>query len=220
MSHDALVAWITRIAEQHGYAGVALAMFFQGIIQVVPAYLVLPPVGYMAAQGKLDLALVIGSGFAGAMAANIILYQIGRYMSTLTFADDYQGENRYSQFAVNAYRRSRVWFDRYGANAVFWCRLVPVLRTMISVVAGVEKMERKPYLIITAAGTFIYTATLVLSGWTLKDGWQIIAEIQRPLIKLFLPFLALSFLWWLSVLAAERYSNLVNSSTYKRHDRE
>ncbi len=220
MSHDAVIAWITHIAEQHGYAGVAIAMLMQGIIQIVPAYLVLPPVGYMAAQGKLDLALVIGSGFAGAMAANIILYQIGRYMSALTFADDYQAGNRYSRFAVNAYRRSRIWFDRYGAYAVFWCRLVPVLRTMISVVAGVEKMERKSYLMITAAGTFIYTATLVLSGWTLKDGWRIIAEIQRPLLKLFLPFLALSFLWWLSVYAAERYSDLVNKHAYSRQDRD
>ena len=101
---------------------------------------------------------------------------------------------------------------------MFWCRLVPVLRTMISVVAGVERMNRKQYLMVTAAGTFLYTASLVLSGWTLKDGWRIIADIQRPLLKLFLPFLALSFLWWISVYAAERYSSLVKSSIYNEKD--
>ena len=119
MSHETLVSWIARIAEQNGYIGVAIEMLLQGIIQIVPAYLILPPVGYMAAQGKLDLALVIGSGFTAAMGANIVLYQIGRYMSTLTFADDYEGDNRYSRFALNAYRRSRIWFDRLGPTLCF-----------------------------------------------------------------------------------------------------
>lgn len=208
MALNGIVQQISQLAQDHGYLGIAIAMLIQGIIQIVPAYLILPPVGYMAAQGKLDLALVIGAGFAGAMGANIVLYEIGIYMNALTFTDQYDGKNRYVKFAISAYKRSQTWFNRYGSYAVFWCRLIPVLRTMISVVAGIELMDRKKYLIITAAGTFLYTAFLVLSGWILKDGWHIITEIQRPLIKLFLPFALMSLFWWMSVFAAERYSKM------------
>lgn len=112
MHPESIDLLITEIAKQHGYAGVAIAMFLQGIIQIIPAYLILPPMGYMAAQGKLDLTLLIGAGFTGAMGANIVLYQIGRYMSTLTFPQDYEGENRYTRLAVSAYRQSRMWFDQ------------------------------------------------------------------------------------------------------------
>lgn len=192
-------------------------MFLQGIIQIVPAYLILPPVGYMAAKGSLDLPLVIGAGFAGAMGANIVLYQVGRYMNTLTFAEDYEGENKYIRKAINAYKQSKRWFDRFGSYAVFWCRLIPLMRTMISVVAGIELMERRKYLFITAAGTFIYTSFLVLSGWSLKNGWTVVADIQRPLLKLFLPFAIMSLLWWLSVYAAEKYSQLITRRTNSKH---
>ena len=194
-----------EIAQHHGYVGLALAMLVQGLIQIVPAYLIMPPAGYLAAQGKLDLGLVIISGFSGGYIACIALYEIGRWMNRLTFTDESLIKGRYLRFCIRTYKRSQEWFDRYGTQAVFWCRFVPLLRTMISVVAGIELMSRRKYLIFTAAGTFLYVALLAVGGYELEGGWRLIGEYQKPIRRVLIPLGIAAFFWWLSIYAAERF---------------
>ena len=180
-------------------------MLLQGIAQLIPAYLIMPLAGYLASAGKLDISLVIISGTLGAYAANIILYEFGRRMGEIAFSDPTLMQGSYLVFARKTYRKSQRWFEHHGSKAVFWCRFIPLLRTMISVVAGVEKMNRRKYHSMTLLGTFFYTALLALSGWTLKNGWHKVGEYLKPIGELMLPFGIMALLWWLSVVAAEKY---------------
>ena len=210
--HDATVEVIQLLVKDYGYIGIALAMFMQGIIQLIPAYLIMPLAGYFASAGKLDIGLVILSGTLGAYLANIALYEIGYAMGRTTFSDYSIMQGRYLTFAKRAYRKSQEWFDAYGTAAVFWCRFIPLLRTMISVVAGIEMMDRRKHHLTAAAGTFLYTAFLALSGWTLKNGWHKVGIYLKPIGQFMLPFGIMALLWWLTILAAERYVKMTSAN--------
>ena len=191
---------INQLIENFGYLGIFLAMFIQGIVILFPAYLIMPWVGYSASGGELNILGVIFSGFFGAYVSTILYYEIGLRVNKFTFGDQSSNNNFFLKFSSTAYRKSKVWFDRFGGFAVFWCRFLPLARTMISFVAGVEDMPRKKFHLLTIAGTFLYTAVLTLSGYVLKENWMRAGNYTTPIAKFFLPIFILLIAWYALIL--------------------
>ena len=191
---------INHLIENFGYLGIFLAMFIQGVVILFPAYLIMPWVGYSASGGGLNIFGVIFSGFLGAYVSTILLYEIGLRMNEFTFGDPSSNTSFFLNCSSTAYRKSKVWFDRFGGFAVFWCRFLPLARTMISFVAGVENMPRKRFHILTIAGTFLYTTLLTLSGYVLKGNWMRVGSYTTPIAKFFLPIFILLIVWYAAIL--------------------
>ena len=198
---------VSNLVEAYGYLGIFLAMFFQGIVMLFPAYLIMPWVGYSASGGALHIVPAIISGFLGAYLSTTLLYEIGLKINAFTFSDQAYKNGFFLGLSSSAYRKSKIWFDRFGGFAVFWCRFLPLARTMISLVAGVENMPRKKFHVLTIAGTFLYTTLLALSGYALKENWMQVGAFTTPIAKLFLPVFMLLMAWCATVLVLRLFAS-------------
>ena len=140
----------------------------------------MPLAGYMASQGTLSLFGIIVAGMAGSLLGALPLYYMGRKL----------GENRLKEFADNHGRwltlsrrdieRAKRWFDRHGGAAIFFCRLIPGVRSFISIPAGIAKMKILPFLAYTAAGTAIWAALLAYLGYFLGTEYTQVSEYLDP----------------------------------------
>jgi membrane protein DedA with SNARE-associated domain len=169
--------WITGWLEGGGYFGVFALMLVENVFPPIPSELVMPLAGYLAAQGKLSLVGVIAAGTLGSVAGALLWYWVGRRI----------GLDRLRRFARNhghwltmdeaEVDRASGWFDRYGWWAVFVGRMVPAVRTLISVPAGIAAMQLVPFLAVTTAGSALWVTFLTLAGYLLEgqfervEGW-------------------------------------------------
>lgn len=164
--------WAASMMEQGGLAAVALLMFLENVFPPIPSEVVMPLAGYGARQGESGLALVILAGSVGSLAGAWFWFLVGRWV----------GRDRLKAFAARRGRlltlsprdveRADAAFARHGGKAVFVGRLVPAVRTLISVPAGMSSMSLRRFLIYTSAGTVLWTAFLAWAGWALGGDYD------------------------------------------------
>jgi membrane protein DedA with SNARE-associated domain len=175
-----MATWVMSIASSTGYFGILLLMFVENVFPPIPSEVIMPLAGYMAAQGKLSLFGIILAGMAGSVLGALPLYYVGRKL----------GEDRLKEFADNHGRwltlsrkdieRAKRWFDRHGGAAMFFCRLIPGVRSLISIPAGIARMKVLPFLAYTAAGTGIWAALLAYLGYFLGPEYTQVGEYLDP----------------------------------------
>jgi membrane protein DedA with SNARE-associated domain len=175
---EALPDWIGRAVEANplaGYGAVAAVMLLENLIPPIPSELVMPFAGYLVEQGRLQLLPTVAAGLLGTVLGALFWYGIGRLIPEERLALWVEGEGRWLGIRADNLARSRAWFLRHGSALVFWGRLVPAVRTLVSVPAGIERMPPLPFLIWTTAGSLIWTLLLTLAGRGLGQGY---AQVQ------------------------------------------
>ena len=168
-----------------GYGAILLAMFLENLIPPIPSELIMPLGGFYVHQGQLDLVPVVFSGLIGTVLGALPWYGIGRLVNEERLENWLKLNGRWIGINPQELQRSRKWFNRYGVSLVFWGRLVPGIRTLISVPAGVELMPLTPFLIWTTAGSLIWTLFLTISGFYLGDSYAKIEQWISPFSSLF-----------------------------------
>ncbi len=148
-----------------GYAAILLAMFLENLIPPIPSELIMPLGGFYVSQGQLDFLPVVLAGLIGTVIGALPWYGIGRLVNEERLEKWLEKNGRWIGIKPQELARSRQWFNRYGVSLVFWGRLVPGIRTLISVPAGVELMPISPFLIWTTAGSLIWTLFLTITGF-------------------------------------------------------
>ena len=148
--------WMIELIERGGYLGIVALMFLENLFPPIPSELIMPSAGFQASQGSLSLAGVMLAGTAGSLCGALFWYAVGRYA----------GENRLKRWASRHGRwltltpedvdRADDWFDRHNAAAVFFGRLLPTIRTLISIPAGLFEMPPGPFLLYSALGTGLW----------------------------------------------------------------
>ena len=185
-----------------GYAAILLAMFLENIIPPIPSEIIMPLGGYYVFAGKLDFFPVVLAGLIGTVLGAYPWYGLGR------IANENKLEallNKYGQWigiSSEELQKSKEWFDKYGKSLVFWGRLIPGIRTLISVPAGVELMPIVPFTIWTTAGSLIWTIFLTTAGIILGESYSRAEEFLLPfssIVKKLLLILALSFSSWIVI---------------------
>ena len=145
----------------------------------------MPLGGFYVSQGQLDFLPVISAGLLGTVIGALPWYGIGRLVNEEKIEKWLDKNGRWIGINPKDLARSRKWFNRYGISLVFWGRLVPGIRTLISVPAGVELMPISPFLIWTTAGSLIWTLFLTITGYYLGDSYANIETWISPFSSIF-----------------------------------
>ena len=163
-----MFAWITKVIAQLGYAGVTALTFLENLFPPIPSELVIPLAGFVAAQGKLRLLWVIVAGSVGSLAGAVLWYLIGRRIGERRLRAWVARHGRWLTIDADDLDRAQAWFKRHGPAAVFLGRLLPGVRTFISLPAGFAAMPLPGFILYSAAGTVIWTAALASAGVVLQ----------------------------------------------------
>lgn len=167
-----------------GYLVIAAVMLLENVFPPIPSELVMPLGGFYVQQGKLELVPVILAGLIGTVLGAWFWYGIGRLINEQRIEHWLERHGKWIGISPADLARSRRWFNRHGSAVVFWGRIIPGVRTLVSVPAGIELMPQLPFLAWTTAGSLIWIVVLTLLGQGLGEGYQRVELWIEPLAKL------------------------------------
>ena len=189
-------AWVLIIMAKFGYLGIIFAMFAENVFPPIPSELIMPAAGFAVARGDLNLILVILAGTLGSVIGALPLYYLGRLLNEdrlMVFTEKY---GKYVFVKPSDIRSSSVWFDKHGSKAVFFGRMVPGIRSFISIPAGMSKMPILPFLVFTALGSSIWTSLLTIAGYYFGENYEVIEIMLAPYSKGFLLLAVVIIIAW------------------------
>lgn len=157
-------AWITGVMESYGYAGIFFLILMENIFPPIPSEVVLTVGGFMTTTSGMTVFGVIAASTAGSVSGAIILYYLGRWLSVERLEGIIERHGKWLRVKKQDLYKADAWFDRYGNWTVFFGRLIPVVRSLISIPAGMSGMKLKWFLLFTTAGTLIWNTILVFIG--------------------------------------------------------
>lgn len=188
-------SWITSIIHGMSYTGVILLAFVENVFPPIPSELIMPLAGYLAAQGAMTLAGVIAAGTLGSVLGALLLYALAWWIGERrlkTFADRH---GRWLTLTRQDVERASAWFARHGIWAVFACRMIPGLRSLISIPAGLQHMNLAGFVIATTAGSLVWTALLVYAGYALGANFGQVGSYIGPLSDIVIAGIVVVYLW-------------------------
>lgn len=168
--------WVVSVVTRLGYAGVAVLTFVENLFPPIPSELVIPLAGYVAAQGELHLGVVVAAGSVGSLGGATFWYVLGRRIGEKRLRAWVGRHGRWITLGERDVDRAQAWFKQHGRWAVLIGRLVPGVRTFISLPAGFSGMPLGPFLGYSAAGTVIWTAVLAYAGVVLRANFSIVGD--------------------------------------------
>ena len=168
--------WIVKTIRSLGYVGVTSLTFLENLFPPIPSELVIPLAGFVAASDTLNIWGVIVAATIGSLAGALLWYEIGRRVGERRVRQWVERSGKWITLSVKDVDRAQEWFKRHGGAAVFFGRLVPGVRTFISLPAGFAGMPRTPFLLYSAGGTALWTAALAYSGVVLKANFTVVGD--------------------------------------------
>lgn len=170
-------------------------MFAENIFPPIPSELIMPLAGFSAARGDLNLVGVLLSGTIGSLLGALPWYYAGYFFRKKRLKRLADRHGRWLTMTSNDVDAASNWFDRYGVAAVLFGRLFPTVRTLISVPAGIARMNLPSFLAWSALGTLIWTAFLTFAGYILENQYELIAAWLDPVTKLVVAALIIGYVY-------------------------
>jgi membrane protein DedA with SNARE-associated domain len=196
--------WVIRLIEQSGYLGVGFLMFLETIFPPIPSEVIMPVAGVAAAKGRMALGGVIASGTAGAMLGNIVWYLAARALGVIRLKPLIDRWGRWITMDWNEVQRAERWFLANGTFFVFLGRMLPTVRSLVSVPAGLLKMRFKTFFIASTIGTAGWTAMLAVAGYKLRENFGEIDQWLGPMSNAIIAVLVIGYLWRVVRFKAKR----------------
>ena len=184
MSGDPLAgiaAWVADVMVAFGYVGVALLVLLDTIFPPIPSEVVLPLAGVLSGQGRLSYPGVVLAATAGSVVSALLLYAVGYWLGEARLRPLIRRFGRWLFLKEGDLDRAQEWFEHHGAKAVLLGRCVPLVRSLVSVPAGVARMPLGQFVLFTALGSTIWNALLIGLGWALGGQWQLVGQYLRPI---------------------------------------
>ena len=191
-----MTGWIADLIDAFGALGVAFLMALENLFPPIPSELILPFAGFLVGRGELGFLPVLVASTAGSLFGALVLYALGRW----------GGRNlilRYGRFLrvkEADLDRAEGWFDRYDEWVVLFGRMVPGVRSVVSIPAGMLGTPFVRFVLLTTAGSAAWNALLLGAGWYLGDNWQQIASILGSVSNVILVLVAVALVsaavWW------------------------
>ncbi len=193
-----MVEWITNTMESLGYLGIGLLMFLENLFPPIPSELIMPLAGFTVAKGNMEIIPAILSGVVGTVVGAFPWYYAGKFFGEPRLK---QLADRYGKWITVSgadIDKANNWFTRHGGKAVFLCRLVPGVRTLISLPAGLNNMPLLPFLLYSTIGTTLWVTFLTYAGFLLGDNYELVDEYLGPVSKIVLLSLIIWFGLWIA----------------------
>ncbi len=168
---EIMQAWILAVMGKYGYFGIFLLILLENVFPPIPSEVILTFGGFMTTKTDMNVIGVIGMATLGSLIGAVILYGIGRLLN----------EERMIKIAMK-YKVLRIkpediektmnWYRKYEYKTVFFCRMIPIVRSLISIPAGIGKMPLLPFMFLTTLGSIIWNTVLVGAGAILGEAWE------------------------------------------------
>ncbi|WP_181296089.1 DedA family protein [Pseudomonas sp. Q2-TVG4-2] len=172
---------IVEVVSAFGYLGVFALMLLENIFPPIPSELIMPLAGFVAARGELNFAAVIAVGTAGSVVGALPWYYAGAKLGQERMKRLAKRWGHWLTLSPEDIDKASGWFDRHGKGAVFFGRLMPAVRTLISVPAGIVGMPMALFLIYSTLGSLIWTALLALAGFVLESQYEKVSQYLDPI---------------------------------------
>ncbi|EHM27789.1 MULTISPECIES: DedA family protein [Streptomyces] len=198
---EGIAGWAAGLVDTLGGPGAGLAIALENLFPPLPSEVILPLTGFAAGQGVLTLASALFWTTLGSVVGAMALYWIGMLV----------GRDRMHAIwaklplvKVSDLERTERWFLRHGTKAVFFGRMVPIFRSLISVPAGVERMPLPLFVLLTTLGSLIWNSVLVMAGYWLGDQWEAVETYVGILSKAVVVLVAVALAAYVAVRLRSR----------------
>lgn len=185
---------IISIMNQFGYLGILLLIMIENVFPPIPSEIILCFGGFMTTSTKLTIVGVIISATIGSVLGAIILYFIGKILNKERLIKIVSGKvGKILRLKEKDIEMADKWFDTKGAKTVFICRFIPIVRSLISIPAGMSEMPFPKFLVLTTLGTAIWNTVLTILGSIMGENWSKIVEIIDKYANITLIILVIVF---------------------------
>ncbi|WP_084959706.1 DedA family protein [Thermoactinospora rubra] len=198
---DSLADWATGLMDTLGAPGAGIAVALENLFPPLPSEVILPLAGFTAGRGRMDLLDALVWTTLGSVVGALALYWIGALLGRERL---YAIAERVPLLKVSDIERTEAFFARHGGKTVFFGRMVPVFRSLISIPAGVERMPLGRFLLLTTLGSGIWNSAFVLAGYFLGEQWGLVEGYVNIGTNVVLGVVAVAVLVFVAVRLAER----------------
>ncbi len=192
-----MVEWVTNTVAAGGLLGVFALMFLENLFPPIPSEVIMPLAGFAAAQGKISLAGAVLAGIAGTIAGNAFWFELARAFGAARTKRIVERYGRWLGILREDVEKAEATLRRWGPMAVFLGRMMPGIRTVISIPAGLVEMPRPVFYAWTLLGTVIWVGGLALLGYWLEGRAAAIGGWVDPIGKVLIALVGLGVLWQL-----------------------
>jgi membrane protein DedA with SNARE-associated domain len=192
-----LLEWIPQVMERLGYLGIGLLMFLENLFPPIPSELIMPLAGFTVSKGELNFQYAVLVGVVGTVLGALPWYYAGKFLDEVrirNFADRY---GKWLTIGGKDIDQANRWFTQHGSLAVLLCRLVPGVRTLISLPAGINAMPIGSFLLYSTIGTTVWCTLLTYAGYALGQNYTLVETYLAPVAKYVLIALVLAFGLWI-----------------------
>jgi len=168
--------WVEQIISSMGYVGLYLVMFLENVFPPIPSEVVLPLAGSLTLTGRFSIFWITVIGMLGSLTGAFLFYGLGKWLGEPRVRVLMEKFGRYALLSTNDLDRSLEWFDKYDDWVIFFSRMVPIVRSLISIPAGIASMDITKFSFFTILGTALWSFLLALGGKLLGEQWPLIAE--------------------------------------------
>jgi membrane protein DedA with SNARE-associated domain len=187
--------WVIRLIDWGGYFGVFLLMLLETVFPPIPSEVILPIAGMRAANGPLGLPGVVAAATLGAMTGNTFWYLVARSIGLERFRAFITRHGRWLTMDWHDVDKVQRLFGRFGAGIVLAGRMLPTIRTFVSIPAGIVRMKLPAFLVCSTIGTAAWSGALAAAGYGLGREFQAIEEIAGPVSSAIVAGLVLWYVW-------------------------
>lgn len=192
--------WLVDIMSEYGYLGIVFLIALENVFPPIPSEVILTFAGFMTISSDLSIFGVVISATVGSVMGATILYRLGLQLDSTKLEELVSRWGYLLRLSVKDIQRMDAWFGKHGVWAVFFCRLIPMMRTLISIPAGMARMNVAQFLLYTTLGSMVWNITLVSLGASIGGTWDSIIhfmEIYSKIIYIGVLILGLSLFVYL-----------------------
>jgi len=185
--------WLLDIMNEFGYIGVMLLIALENVFPPIPSEVILTFGGFLTTTSDLTVFGVVVSATIGSVLGALILYFVGLQLDVERLEKIVNRWGKVLRLTKEDIHKADAWFDKYGPWTVFFCRFIPLIRSLISIPAGMSNMNFSLFLLLTTIGTFIWNIVLVSLGASLGASWDVIVEKMEIYSNIVYAILAVLF---------------------------
>ncbi|MEM5012196.1 DedA family protein [Niallia taxi] len=196
--------WITNTMEEFGYIGILLLITIENIFPPIPSEIILTFGGFMTTYTDMTVFGVVAVSTVGSVLGAVILYWIGTLLNMEKIESIVDRWGHIIRLTKDDVHKANGWFDKYGYWTVFFCRFIPLIRSLISLPAGMAKMNFGIFLVLTTLGTLIWNYVLIRIGAAVGSSWESIVEYMDIYSNIIYVVIALAIIVFLFLYIRKR----------------